>query len=535
VSPELLEVTSPVGLQEPARSFVATPRLTRRASLNLAQSVLDYSVKLGVRLAVVPILVGGLGRAGFGVWEMLARLMGYLESTDGRPTHALRLVVSNSQAQNDDERKTRWVGSALAVWVCFLPLWVATGALLVWFAPTLTKVEPPLHSTVRIACAVMMGGVLLGGLASLPEAVLRGMNLGYKRMGLQAALSIVGGALVIAALALDTGLIGVAVAGLVLTGLTALCYFVLVRRQVPWFGARRPRRQEVGVLLRMSLWIAVGDGLAKLLVASDVIVLGMVLSPAAVTTYVLTGYAALLAVNLHALAADAVMPGLAGILGARGYARASQLRRELLALTILFVTAAGSSILLWNRSFVHLWVGGENYAGTWTNLLLVLIAVQTALIRCDGYLIDAALQPARRVRVSAAAALITVLLSVLLTYHAGMVGLCLGVLLGRATQSICYPVLVQRSLNNAPELSPGWLVRPLFTMLLLFGLSAWLGQLVLLQHWLVWLAAVLPTAALVFGITLRWGLSAEARAALQARGAEVIRQFAGSRSRSSLG
>src|SRR3712207_7312324 len=43
-------------------------------------------------------------------------------------------------------------------------------------------------------------GFLLTQLVLLPEAVLRGMNLGYKRMGLQAALSVVGGCLSVGAL-----------------------------------------------------------------------------------------------------------------------------------------------------------------------------------------------------------------------------------------------------------------------------------------------------------------------------------------------
>ena len=62
----------------------------------------------------------------------------------------------------------------------------------------------------------MMFGVLLGGLASLPESVLRGMNLGYKRMGLQAGLSLVGGALTAGALYAGLGLAGVANGAMVL-------------------------------------------------------------------------------------------------------------------------------------------------------------------------------------------------------------------------------------------------------------------------------------------------------------------------------
>jgi O-antigen/teichoic acid export membrane protein len=507
--------------------------LTWRASLNVLQSVLDYSAKLAIGLLVIPILVGGLGRALFGVWEMLSRLMGYLESADGRPTQALRLVISNLQSERDAAGKRRWIGAALHVWGWFLPLWLVTGAVIIWLAPTVTKVDPALHNTVRIACAVMMAGVLLGGLASLPESVLRGMNLGYKRMGVQAGLSLTTGALLVGALYLGTGLIGIAAAGVTGVALTGACFLVLVRRQVPWFGIERPDRSEVRSLLQMSLWIAVGDAIAKVLLASDVLVLGMVLSPAMVTTYVLTGYAALLSVNLHSLATDAVMPGLAGIIGERNHSRAATLRRELLAVTILFVASVGSTILMWNPSFVHLWVGSENYAGIWTNLLLVLIAGQTAFIRCDAYIIDAALQPGRRVRVSALAAAAGLALSVVLTYQAGIVGLCFGVLAGRAIQTMWYPILVRSCLSGASVLPAEWLLRPLVAIVALFAGSAWVGHRMLVDSWLIWGGAVLLTLGLGLGFTLRFGLPQDGRTAVQARVGELARRLGRSRPRRS--
>jgi len=505
--------------------------LTWRASLNLLQSVLDYSAKLGVGLVVVPILVSGLGRTVFGVWEMLGRLMGYLESTDGRPTQALRLVISNLQSQRDPHVKRRWIGAALMVWLCFLPLWIAAGALLVWLAPAVTKVNAGFVGTVRVACVVMMAGVLLASLASLPESVLRGMNLGYKRMGLQASLSLAGGAMAAGAVAAGAGLVGVASAGLALTGLTGLCFLFLAQRQISWFGIERPHRPEVQSLLHMSLWIAAGDAVAKLLLASDVLVLGLLLSAGSVTTYVLTGYAALLSVNLHSLVADSVIPGLAGIIGQRNYGRAVLLRRELLAVTAIFMTAAGTAILMWNQSFVHLWVGRDNYAGSWTNLLLVLVAVQTSFIRCDSYILDAALQPGRRVQVSAVAAVVALALSLLLTRYGGMVGLCIGVLAGRSIQSFWYPGLVRRSLTGS---SDRWLLRPLSTMALLFAAAACLGSRVQVDHWTAWAVGVLLSVVLPSVIMLHWGLPVDLRGAMQARVVELagkLRLPAGGRQR----
>jgi O-antigen/teichoic acid export membrane protein len=493
------------------------------------QSLLDYSVKLGVGLLLVPILVTGLGRTMYGVWEMLGRLAGYIEAADGRSTQALRLVISNQQASNDHLAKRRLVGSALAVWVCFVPLWAAAAALLIWLAPAVTKVPHEYHASVRVACALMMGAVLIAGLGSLPESVLRGMNLGYKRMGLQAGLSLAGGALFAGAIFAGGGLVGIAAAGLILAALTGLVFLAVVRRQVPWFGADRPRTPEVSSLLGMSLWLTLGDSVSKLL-GSDVLVLGMVLSASAVTTYVLTGYAARLALNLHTLAAESVMPGVAGVIGARDFDRAGQLRRELLAITGIFVTAAGATILLWNRSFLHLWVGTENYAGSWTSLLIVLVMVQSAFIRCDAYVIDAALQPAQRVRVGIVAGVLTLALCVWLTHLAGMIGLCLGVLLGRSIQSVGYPVLVAGCLERSKELSLGWLLRPALVMAVLFAAMSYLGEQLLLQNWLSWAAAVALTLLASTALALTAGLPPELRSVVARRMLEAGRRIYGRRS-----
>src|SRR5213596_702353 len=376
--------------QAPAR---ARPRpaanLTQRASLNVVASLLDYGAKIAVNFLVIPILVAGLGRSLYGVWEMLGRLVGYLTAGDGRPTQALRLVVSNLQDSEDDEAKRRYIGAALVVWLLFIPVILAAGAVVVWLAPMLTKVAPEVQPSVRLTAALLVVSLLFANLASLPESVLRGMNLGYKRMGLQAFLEVLGGALTAGAVYVGLGLAGAAGSQIVFYGLLGLCFWFVSKKYVRWFGVERPTRAEVRELLGLSLWYSAGEAITKLLLASDAVILGIVVSPVAVTSYVLAGYATRLAVNVHVLAAGGAIPGIGGVIGERQYDKATRLRRELLALTWLFVTAVGSTILLWNHSLLGLWVGPENYAGTPVNLLIVFIMAQTAFIRSDAFVIDA--------------------------------------------------------------------------------------------------------------------------------------------------
>src|SRR2546426_2114068 len=362
----------------------------------------------------------------------------------GPPTEGLRRGIATKQGAVDPFEQRRAVGGALVVWLLFLPLLAGLGAVLVWLSPTVTKVPPALHTTVRLASAALLLSLLLGGLASVPESVLRGMNLGYKRMGFQAGLNLVGGVLTAGAVYAGLGLVGVAGAQVALIAITGVCFWILVKHYVAWFGVARPAAHEVRSLLGMSAWIAIGEVVAKVALASDVIILGMVVSPALVTTYVLTGYAGRIALGLHVFTTGAAMPGLGGVIGRGEYEWAAGLRQEIMNLTWLFVTAVGATILLWNRSFLALWVGPENYAGVWTNLLIVIATAQTALVRTDAYVLDATLQPRLRVGVAAVAGGAIVGASIALTPSLGIIGVCLGVLAGRFVPTVAYPPRVDR-------------------------------------------------------------------------------------------
>jgi len=345
----------------------------------------------------------------------------------------------------------------------------------------------------------------------VPESVLRGMNLGYKRMGFQAGLNVIGGILTAGAIVAGLGLVGVAGAQLALVAITGLGFWILVKRYVASFGVARPSVRDVRSLLGMSAWIAIGEVIAKLALASDVIVLGMVVSPSVVTTYVLTGYAGRIALGLHLFTTGAAMPGLGGVIGRGDYERAARLRHEIMSLTWLFVTAVGGAILLWNRSFLALWVGPENYAGFWANLLIVIGTAQTALLRSDAFVLDATLQPRLRVGVAAVAAAAILGASIALTPSLGIVGVCLGLLAGRLVQTIAYPLLVDRSLRRPVRLPVRSIARPLAVMLLVFGASAALGDRLLMRHWLAWAFGVMASLALLLGVAFAAGLPAEAR------------------------
>ncbi|HEV8357973.1 MAG TPA: hypothetical protein VGQ17_14570 [Gemmatimonadales bacterium] len=483
--------------------------LTRRASLNAAASLLDYAAKAGVGLVVTPILVSGLGRALFGIWQMLSQLTGYMSPADGRPSEALRLIIAQRQSSPDDAAKRRSVGAALAVWAIMLPFIVAVGAVIsIWVAPAITKASPELRGPVQLTTGLLGVTFLLAGLGDVPESVVTGMNLGYRRMGLQAGLNVLGGGLAVAAIWQGLGLVGLSGAEIIRAVATGVLFWVIARAFVPWFGVARPTWAEVKSLFSMSLWLSVGEIIAKALLASDLLVLGAVVAPAVVTTYVLTAYAARMITGIHLFTARAAMPGIGGLIGQGKAERAAQGRRELQLLTWLFVTVGGATVLLWNQAFLARWVGPAHFAGPWVNLLIVLSTVQTCIIRTDAYVIDAALRPKQRVLVAAAAMITTLVATITLTQRFGMVGLCVGILLGRSVQSVAYPLLSHAVLGHDGRSRLGRFLTLRLAGVTggVFAATATLGPGLVVSHWPVLLLGVAATVPSLAGLVLFAGL-----------------------------
>jgi O-antigen/teichoic acid export membrane protein len=499
---------------------IAQPNLTRRASLNAAQALLDYTARLAVGLIVTPILVRGLGQSMFGIWQVLGQLLGYLSATDGRPTDALRLVVANRVSLDDEPTMRRHVGSALMVWLLFLPIALVAGGVLIWLAPSLTKVDPSLAPAVRFTASLLFLQFVLATLSAVPESVLRGSNLGYKRMGLQSALQVLGGIFSVVAVVLGLGLVGLGLAQVALAAVTAGCFWLLAKRYVSWFGVAKPQVSHIKGMVKTSGWLAIGDLVAKLLIASDVVILGAVLSPAAATPYVLTGYASRTALGILVLGTMGAMPGLGGVMGQGQHERAAALRTELLWLTWLASTVLGVAMLAWNKSFVGLWVGSEQYAGLLPNVLLVVATVQTAFIRCDSYILDAALRPRLRVTVGAVTAVVTIAVCVLLTRTMGLLGLCIGVVAGRLLQTVAYPAIVRKMLavGGRAALTPlPGLVRPILVMAGLFAVAAFLGERNTTAAWILWVPGVALTTVIAAALAFVLGLPAAARQATAGR------------------
>jgi len=499
--------------------------LTKKASLNSIAQVLDYGARAIAGLVVNPILLRHLGDAGFGNWQVLQRLIGHTNPAGGRPAEALKWFVANRQSSTDLEDKRRAVGSAVAVWLVFLPILLPIGATIAWFSPVWLQVPSAAYFIVRLAAVILIADIVVAGLTNIPWAVMAGQNLGYKRMGLTASLEFVGGGLIAAAAIMGTGLVGIAVATVAGTALIGAVYFWLARTYVPWFGLAKPDLPAVRRFMGLSWWFLVWNFVMKVTMGGDIIVLGIAGSASDVTIYSLTRFVPITIMAGVTSLIFGMAPGLGGLIGAGETARGARVRNETMAIAWLMATVAGAGVLLWERSFLRIWVGEGYYPGVGATFLIVLMVVQLTLIRVDSNIIDLTLNLRRKVLLGLASAGLSVALAWILVaqLHMGIAGVTMGFMAGRIVQSLTYPVMVGRILAIPTPSQVKGLTRGALATGGLFGIAAVVGEVVRVHTWVGLVLVSGASAVALIVAAFFGGLSATQRGRLWTRARRAAR------------
>ncbi len=371
--------------------------LTKKASLNSVATAINQGARAIVGFVVNPLLVRYLGPVTFGNWQVVHRLIGQTNPAGGRPSEALKWFIAHRQSSDDLHVKRQAVGSALVVWLIFIPILLPIGVVVGWFAPIWLEMPPADYSVVRLTAAILVASVVIMGLTNIPWAALVGENLGYKRMGITAGIEFVGGGLMVLAAVTGTGLIGLAGAIVAMTILSGLLYLWLAHAYIPWFGVAKPDVPAVRKFLGLSWWFLVWNFVTRMTMGGDIIVLGIAGSATQVTTYSLTRFIPLTITAAVASLIFGMAPGLGGLIGAGEMVRAARVRSETMAVAWLMATVAGAGVLLWEESFLRLWVDQVDPPGVLPTLLIVLMVVQLTFIRVDSNIIDLTLNIRRKV------------------------------------------------------------------------------------------------------------------------------------------
>lgn len=510
----------PAPAQAPARK-----NLSRRTLLGTAGGLLTQGATLFTNLVLTPVTAGLLGQSLFGVWTMINQINNYIALGEFRVASVLKYQLAGLQHSDDFSHKRRLVGASVLLLAVILPLLVLAIFATAWMSPA---IFPGVHEhlpAIRWAMGISGAGMLLMQVVSVPGGVMRGENLDYKAMWLRSSLVVFTSVVGLGLLFYGWGLIGLAVAVLLRQIIYTIVWQVLACRHVSWYGVERPSRAEVTSAARGSVWVFC-SGLGFLALSTgDLILAGIMLGPAAASTYYVTGALLRFAMMPMGSLNAASGPGIAGLCGAGDWTRLGKVMNDYSLITQFYLAWIGAVALAVNASFILSWMGPAYDGG---HLLLALLLVGRVLLtqlEIDGNVLDGMLCFRQRAMVLAGGVALALVISVWAGRQWGLAGMAAGPLTGRVLTLVLFRRLIA---NAQPGLRLSGMFRP---RLLVVTVALWALAWTSIQSyqpvgWTTLAAISAITAGISFVILCFVGLGTADRGLIQARFGNLLHRFA---------
>jgi O-antigen/teichoic acid export membrane protein len=457
----------------------------QRAYLNSITSVLDSTVKQLTGFFVSPFIVRGLGDSLYGVYHILLDTTSYANMADIRTSQVLKWTIAQKRDILPDEELRSEFTTGMVLTLFLIPIVLLIGGVISWYAPVITNVDEEYYEIVRIASLLMIFSVVMTKLMDLFESVLRGMNLGFKGMGVRSGLLISGGLMKIFAILQGYGLIGLSVVQVLIGILTGGIFYWLVKRNVPWFGLGKTNKSKVLSYSKLSGWFMATMLANMLLFHSEKILLGIIIGPELVTIYVLTLFTSTAMKSMVDAVISGIVPGIGNFFGKGEFDKILKSKKIIHSLIWWCTFAIGTSILLYNQSFLLLWVGEDKYAGNFENLLIALIAIQYIFFSTSGNFINVTLDLKTKVLLIGLAAIITIGLAFVLVKPFGILGMCISILLGRLVLTIGFPRFLKKKINDTTSILTTDNIRPLIVTLGALFLAAMIQDQISVESWIL--------------------------------------------------
>lgn len=498
--------------------------LPQRFGINAA---MNYAASAGNALysiAVMPLIVRGLGKTAFGVWAIATSITSYLELFQLGFGAATTKKVAEDAGHRPD-RVLATINTSFFVLAGFGLLAFATAVGLAFGTPLWFDISGSLRSDAVVT--VLALGVLLA--ASVPGDSFGGALAGHQRFDLlslsnlvQVLLTSVVSVLVIV---LDGGIVALALATMIVGLAMHPVRWLLLRRVAP--GLRlSPRfvdRSEIRSISSLSGWFLLSQLSGTVIFRIDTVVVGAVLGVEAAAVYAVGSKLAFFCQRASRDLASLLMPHATSLYHSGQRDRIRSVLLDGARVSMLMTFPAAIVLALLSRETIEIWAG-QGYSGGATVLLVLALTVAARALLEPAF---AMLTAVGRVRTMAltvlAEALVNSVASIVLAYRLGLVGVAYGTLIGFGLVMTPMWVYSLRALDVplsdfarhaiAPHVIPAAL-----TTAAVFALNA------VLPTGLVWLLGIAVVAAASYwGVYARVGATPSERA----RVAGVLRRVRG--------
>lgn len=351
-----------------------------RAMTNSLYALVEFAWPIVVALAITPVIVHGLGPSGFGVLSLVGVTLGVFGLLDlGIGGAAMRAVAQHFE-KDDLDAAARVLGTVVTAYLCIGLLGASAIVLVAPFVVSQllvipVELQPAATLTFYIAAVAFPVSLIVGAFASVPKAAQR-FDLSTR---VSLTFSTLGPIATVALVTAGHGLPAIAAASLAVNVAAAFVYFRVARRLL------RIRRLSLGIdldllrgMARFGGWFITASIGVTVLYQFDKILLGSLLSVAAVTYYVVPGSLANRIQGAVGAATQIVFPASSALFAQGRRNALARLYRDGTRLSFLFGATLGVPMAVFADRFLLYWVGGD-FADRSSAVMILLVGTYVLL------------------------------------------------------------------------------------------------------------------------------------------------------------
>jgi O-antigen/teichoic acid export membrane protein len=441
--------------------------LFKRAVLNGASAFLDFFIKNITSFIITPFIIRFLGTSLFGAYSSLQQFSGYSNSISLQTSQVLKWKVAKEREVASHDEINSYFSSAFLVTIFTIPILLIAGAFMSYYAPFITGIQDKsLHKLIQITAGLLIFSMIIQRVLEPFESLLRGLNIGYKRIGLRSGIIILSGIGKYYLVINEYNLIYIASLEVFLGTMYGLVFYLIVKKSVGWLKFVRVRLEDMKDFIKLSGWFIGWSFVYNFMFNSDKVLLGVFSSSTYVGQFTILFYLAAFVKAVIINITQSITPGLGKLMGNEDYKKLYEIRSEYINLINCTLTFFLANYILINKLFIILWAK-ENFTIHNVDIfLLALVVVQFAHIEFDSSLINVTLNIKKKTILSIVSLIIMIVLSSFLIPKFKITGLLISLLISRTILNYSYSRILLKILQvNSKEYN---LIRKDFIIFLIF-------------------------------------------------------------------
>ena len=468
--------------------------------LNTLTGWIDKVTSIIVHFIIKPITLVFLGANLFGVLEMLHKMTEFMASADFRSATTVKWILSVEREKSSTDILNSKISAGFFASIITIPIYLLIGSVIIYMSPYITKVHENLYLEVRTCASVLVISFIITQVFFLYEQILQGMNMAYKRIGIRAFITILGGLLTYLFLFLGMGLTGVVLSNLAVVVLTGVSYWFVVRENLKWVRIVKVRFEEIFGFVKLSIGFMFEKLISVFSRSLDVLILGYFITTEVVSQYSITSYLFISLSGFILMFMSSYITSISPLAKSDDKHSLLKARAEMWFLQILIYSYFFVLVVLFNRSFVGLWSGQQMYVGWLCNLLIIIYIICRCVADIERSFLCMYLK-LKEANLNALFSLVFLcILSIPLIKAFALPGLLLSLVLSQMLMVILnvrsFKKIVNKNLNTLRYLD----FRFVITITVMIILASFLGEFLNVDSWLVFIGIGVITSLLVAAI-----------------------------------